>query len=54
MTWCIKESNLLIIGKVYLVSTDVLGDTACFSGNYPIPIPKWLFEEERDKHVFEV
>ncbi len=28
--------------------------TACFSGNYPIPIPKWLFEEERDKHVFEV
>jgi amidophosphoribosyltransferase len=20
---------------------------ACFSGNYPIPIPKWLFEDER-------
>jgi amidophosphoribosyltransferase len=27
---------------------------ACFSGNYPIPIPKWLFEDEREKKVFEV
>jgi amidophosphoribosyltransferase len=26
---------------------------ACFSGNYPIPIPGWLFEEERDKKLFE-
>jgi amidophosphoribosyltransferase len=26
---------------------------ACFSGNYPIPIPKWLFEDDRDKKVFE-
>ncbi len=27
--------------------------TACFSGEYPIPIPPWLFNEERDKMVFE-
>ncbi len=27
--------------------------TACFSGNYPVHIPEWLFEEERDKTVFE-
>lgn len=27
--------------------------TACFSGEYPIPIPKWLFEESREKLVFE-
>jgi amidophosphoribosyltransferase len=26
---------------------------ACFSGDYPIPIPGWLFEEERDKKLFE-
>lgn len=26
---------------------------ACFSGEYPIPIPGWLFEEERDKKLFE-
>lgn len=26
---------------------------ACFSGQYPIPIPDWLFEEEREKMVFE-
>lgn len=26
---------------------------ACFSGSYPIPIPGWLFEEERDKKLFE-
>jgi amidophosphoribosyltransferase len=25
--------------------------TACFSGNYPIPIPKWLFEDDRDRKV---
>ncbi|MEP7286043.1 MAG: amidophosphoribosyltransferase [Chloroflexota bacterium] len=27
--------------------------TACFSGKYPIKIPDWLFEENRDKTVFE-
>jgi amidophosphoribosyltransferase len=27
--------------------------TACFSGDYPIPIPAWLHEEDRDKLVFE-
>ncbi len=27
--------------------------TACFSGNYPIEIPEWLFETDRDKFVFE-
>lgn len=27
--------------------------TACFSGEYPIDIPDWLFETERDKFVFE-
>ncbi len=25
--------------------------TACFSGQYPITIPHWLFEEERDSAV---
>jgi amidophosphoribosyltransferase len=27
--------------------------TACFSGNYPIPIPTWLFAENREKLIFE-
>ncbi|MGJ3238460.1 MAG: amidophosphoribosyltransferase [Anaerolineae bacterium] len=27
--------------------------TACFSGDYPIEIPPWLFENERDKNLFE-
>lgn len=26
--------------------------TACFSGNYPIDIPQWLFEDDRDKMLF--
>jgi amidophosphoribosyltransferase len=26
---------------------------ACFSGDYPIDIPEWLFENERDKTLFE-
>lgn len=26
---------------------------ACFSGKYPISIPDWLFEEDRDKVMFE-
>lgn len=28
--------------------------TACFSGEYPVPIPDWLFEEDRSKLLFEV
>ncbi|MBE2267795.1 MAG: amidophosphoribosyltransferase [Anaerolinea sp.] len=27
--------------------------TACFSGSYPINIPDWLFNDERDKTIFE-
>ncbi|MEO1291058.1 MAG: amidophosphoribosyltransferase, partial [Chloroflexota bacterium] len=27
--------------------------TACFSGEYPIDIPEWLFANERDKTLFE-
>lgn len=27
---------------------------ACFTGNYPVSIPSWLFEEKRDKTLFEV
>jgi amidophosphoribosyltransferase len=26
---------------------------ACFSGNYPVKIPEWLFQEDRDKLIFE-
>ncbi len=26
---------------------------ACFSGNYPISIPEWLFQEDREKLIFE-
>ncbi len=28
--------------------------TACFSGNYPVRVPNWLFSEDRSKLVFEV
>jgi amidophosphoribosyltransferase len=27
--------------------------TACFSGHYPINIPEWLFDENREKLIFE-
>lgn len=27
--------------------------TACFSGEYPVNIPAWLFDNERDKTLFE-
>ena len=27
--------------------------TACFSGKYPLEVPKWLFSEERGKMAFE-
>lgn len=26
---------------------------ACFSGNYPLDIPEWLFDEDREKLMFE-
>ena len=26
---------------------------ACFSGKYPISIPEWLFDEDREKLIFE-
>lgn len=26
---------------------------ACFSGKYPIDIPEWLFDEDREKLIFE-
>ena len=26
---------------------------ACMTGHYPLKIPEWLFEETRDKNVFE-
>lgn len=35
------------------VETDGCHCNACFSGSYPIPIPGWLFEEDRDKKLFE-
>jgi amidophosphoribosyltransferase len=27
--------------------------SACFSGDYPIRIPKWLFSDDREKLIFE-
>ncbi len=27
--------------------------TACFSGNYPLPVPEWLMAEDRSKYEFE-
>ncbi|PJF44313.1 MAG: amidophosphoribosyltransferase [Phototrophicales bacterium] len=27
--------------------------TACFNGDYPVHIPEWLFETDRDKFIFE-
>lgn len=27
--------------------------TACFTGNYPITIPNWLFRDDREKLIFE-
>jgi amidophosphoribosyltransferase len=27
--------------------------TACFSGNYPIHIPEWMFSNDREKLIFE-
>ncbi len=27
--------------------------TACFSGEYPVRVPPWLFAEDRDKQLFE-
>jgi amidophosphoribosyltransferase len=27
--------------------------SACFSGEYPVMIPEWLFDDERDTHILE-
>jgi amidophosphoribosyltransferase len=27
--------------------------TACFSGRYPVNVPEWLFDEDREKLIFE-
>ena len=27
--------------------------TACFSGQYPVMVPEWLFSENRDKMILE-
>lgn len=48
---------LSLAGMLSAIRT-VTGDegghcTACFSGEYPINIPAWLFDEERDKLIFE-
>ncbi|MBN1311932.1 MAG: amidophosphoribosyltransferase [Anaerolineae bacterium] len=37
----------------YVVGSDRGHCAACFSGEYPIDIPEWLFEDERDKLIFE-
>lgn len=49
---------LSLAGMVEAVQTAVPGQvghcTACFSGEYPVDIPDWLFEEDRDKFIFEI
>ena len=43
-----------MVEAIEMGATDKSGFcTACFSGNYPIDIPDWLFAENRDKHLFE-
>lgn len=48
---------LSLPGLVEAVQADLSSNaghcTACFSGNYPINIPGWLFEENREKFIFE-
>jgi amidophosphoribosyltransferase len=51
---------LSLTGMVQAVETATGGPgshrghcTACFSGDYPIEIPRWLFNEDREKLVFE-
>jgi amidophosphoribosyltransferase len=48
---------LSLPGMLNAIRSSIGGDerhcTACFSGNYPIQVPAWLFEEDRDKKVFE-
>jgi amidophosphoribosyltransferase len=45
------EGMMACIGEG--IKTETGHCNACFSGEYPIPIPGWLFEEERDKKLFE-
>ncbi len=48
---------LSLPGMLSAIRAEMGGDTghctACFSGNYPIRVPQWLFAEDRDKMVFE-
>jgi glutamine phosphoribosylpyrophosphate amidotransferase len=52
-------SYLSLEGMIAAVSSTIKQQTghctACFSGDYPIPIPEWLFEDYRDqeKLIFE-
>ncbi|MDZ4763718.1 MAG: amidophosphoribosyltransferase [Chloroflexota bacterium] len=48
----------LSIGGMVAAVRETLGSdvghcTACFSGEYPIPIPEWLHDDAREKLVFE-
>lgn len=45
------EGMMACIGES--IKTESGHCNACFSGEYPIPIPGWLFEEDRDKRLFE-
>jgi amidophosphoribosyltransferase len=49
--------HLSLEGMLQAVQDTVGADkgycAACFSGKYPIDIPEWLFEEDRDKMIFE-
>jgi amidophosphoribosyltransferase len=49
---------LSLPGMVRAVEEGVVNEksghcTACFSGNYPVSIPEWLFSDERDKLILE-
>ena len=48
---------LSLEGMIGVINEKVGGETghctACFSGDYPVVIPEWLFEENREKLVFE-
>jgi len=37
----------------YALPTPIGHCSACFSGDYPVPVPEWLFTEDRDKMIFE-
>ena len=48
---------LSLEGMESVIQEKVVGETghctACFSGKYPLTIPSWLFEEDREKLIFE-